>query len=232
LDYLPQSVASEISALQARELKLVRDPPPNLTPAQLDQELAELRWKIARQFGTHDIAGAISYARASLSLDSAHDERWEQLGDLCNLSGEITSAQDAGQAYQKALAIEPSRHSARLKLASAYLMLGRPELAIKHLELYLLALDDAADPQALNAYVSACAAAGETARGLAFCKARSTTGGVNQYRIAWAIFEKARGNRYAAITILNDVENSENKMSPLSIYAGNLRQSYLSGKGK
>ena len=189
---LPQNVTAEIVKLQARELELIQKPPRNLSPEQFDKELAELRWSIARQYGTHDIAGAISFARASLSLSPNHPERWEQLGDLCTLSGELSSAQDAAAAYEKALELEPPRHSARLKLAGAYLVMQRPERSIKHLELYLVAMGDEADPQAIGLYASACAAAGETARGVAFCRANVEAGGSNRYRIAWAIMENWR----------------------------------------
>ena len=104
----------------------------------------------------------------------------------------------------------------------------RPERSIKHLELYLVAMGDEADPQAIGLYASACAAAGETARGVAFCRANVEAGGSNRYRIAWAIMENARGRRDEAVKILDAVEESEAKLSPLADYAAELRRTYLS----
>jgi thioredoxin-like negative regulator of GroEL len=210
----------------------MQKPPKNLTLAQLDKEFADLRWKIAQQLGMYDIVGTISYAKSSVNLDPGHAERWDSLGDLCNLSGEVTSAIDAGAAYKKALAIEPARHETRLKLACAYLMMERPELAIKHIEYYLCGMDEKADPQAIGMYASTCALAGETARGIVFCKARLNSPQSNRYRIACAILENADGHRDIAVDLLAKVEKNEGDSSPLSAYAANLRRSYVSAKGK
>ena len=209
----------------------MQSPPHDLSRAQLDKEFADVRWAIARRLGTNDPAGAISYARVSLSLDPAHADRWEQLGDLDNFSGELTSARDAAGAYQKALVLEPSRHSARLKLACAQMMLGQPDLAVKHIELYLCAVDAKVAPQVVSLYATACAASGQIARGAAFCQARVGTGGSNVYRLAWAILENANGHPDKAVQILAQVEKGEAASSPLAAYAARLRQSYASGQG-
>jgi hypothetical protein len=221
----------ELKALQARELSLMQSPPDSMTPAQLDKEFAEVRWAIAKRFGTRDPAGAISYARTSLGLDPKHADRWEQLGDLANFSGETTSTADAAAAYTQALAVEPGRHTARLKLACAQLMMGEPAPAVAELELYLRAMDTKATPKEISLYATACATSGQAARGAAFCEARANAGGSSVYRLTWAILENARGGRDKAVQILAQVEKNEGASSPLGAYAGHLRQSYTSALG-
>lgn len=228
---LPPDVAKAVAELQARETEWLARPPTYLKAKDLNREFANLRWAIAKQLAPHDIPGAISYARASVNVYEARPVRWEQLGDLYNFSGALTSAGDAANAYENALFLEPTRHQARLKLGSAYLMNRQPELSIKHFEYYLCVAGEEEESPVIPVYAAACAAAGQFSRGIAFCQARAMTGGDNRYRIAWAILEKASGNRKAAVGLLTEVEKSEDKSSPLNAYAARLRESYGSSKG-
>jgi hypothetical protein len=222
----------DLETLQARERALIRKPPSNMTPEQLDREFAELRWAIARHLGGDDVAGAIGYAQASLKLDSAHADRWEQLGDLCNFSGEVTSARDAAEAYEHALDLEPDRLEARLKLAGACLLLDDSAQALKHFEHYLQAAEGKLQVRAIGLYGTACVAAGETARGVAFCRERIRAGANNRFRIVWAILENSRGRPETAVKILAHVEKSEKPSSPLAAYAAKLRRSYTTDQGE
>ncbi|HRH99273.1 MAG TPA: hypothetical protein PLB55_25245, partial [Prosthecobacter sp.] len=120
---LPPDEAKEVAALLEKEQAWLVRPPADLTPEQLDQQFADLRWEISEKLGLNDVRGAISYGRASLDLDPAHATRWERLGDLLQLSGELTSARYAADAYDNAVFLAPQSKTARRKLIAALLML-------------------------------------------------------------------------------------------------------------
>lgn len=218
---------ADLAKLEAEELQFVVSPPAGMSPAEIDLKLAELRWQIARRLAAEDVAGAISYARASLKLDEAHPDRWEQLGDLYTASGELTSARDAANAYDNALFLDPTRHEARLKLASAHMMNGQAAEGLRHLEFYLCQTDDPRQElQAMGVYVAACAVSRQTARGIAFCEARAALPEKIHYRIGRAILEQARGNRDEALRLLAAVEKTAGAPEFATAYAARLRQAY------
>ncbi len=228
---LPPKTAKEITALLEKEEAWLTSPPKDRTPAQLDQDFADLRWEVAQKFGTHDVEGAVSYARSSLSLDEAHPARWEQLGDLYNLSGDLTGAREAANAYDNATFLNPSALSPRRKLAAAYMMLKRHREAAGQLEYCLALADEKEELELVPLYAAECAAAGEFKRGITFCQKIAETSTNPQFRLAWAIFEKASGNFDTAIKLLAEVEQAGPKDSPLTDYATTLRTRYEKEKG-
>jgi len=189
---LPPEVAKEVAVLLEKEQSWLVTPPKELTPPQLDKAFADLRWEVAQKFGTHDVEGAISYARASLKLDEAHPARWERLGDLYNLSGELTSVRDAANAYDNAVFLNPKSVSARKKMAAASLMLGKAREAVRELEFCLYLMPEKDGQELVPLYAAACADAGEFKRGIAFCKIMAAEGGP-AYPVVQAILEKAGG---------------------------------------
>lgn len=227
---LPET-AKEVAALLEKEQAWLTSPPKDRTSAQLDQDFADLRWEVARNYGTHDVEGAISYARASLKLDEAHPARWERLGDLYNLSGDLTSARDAANAYDNAVFLNPKSVSARKKLAAACLMLGDAKEAARELEFCLYLMPEAEAGAFVPLYAAACVDAGEFKRGIAFCKIMADAEGGQAYRVAQAILEKAGGNRDEALKLLIEVEKQEEPSSLLSQYVKTLRQRYEANKG-
>ncbi|WP_395742319.1 tetratricopeptide repeat protein [Prosthecobacter sp.] len=227
---LPPAVAKEVAVLLEKEQSWLITPPKDMTPAQLDKAFADLRWEVAQKFGTHDIEGAISYARASLKLDEAQAARWERLGDLYNLSGELTSARDAANAYDNAVFLNPKRVSARKKLAAASLMLGDAKEAARELEFCLYQMPEKEAQELVPLYAAACADAGEYKRGAAFCKIMAAEGGT-MYGVVQAILEKAGGSRDEALKLLTEVEQKEKPSSHLSEYVKMLKQRYEKEKG-
>lgn len=227
---LPPEVAGEVAVLLEKEQTWLVTPPKELTPLQLDKAFADLRWEVAQKFGMHDVEGAISYARASLKLDEAQPARWERLGDWYNLSGELTSARDAANAYDNAVFLNPKSVGARKKLAAASLMLGDAKEAVRELEFCLYQMPEAEAGEVVPLYAAACADAGEFKRGIAFCKIMGAEGGA-VYGVVQAILEKAGGNREEALKLLTDVEKKEEPASLLSQYVKTLRQRYEKEKG-
>lgn len=227
---LPPEVFKEVMGLLNKEQGWLITPPKDMTPAQLDKAFAELRWEVAQKFGTHDVEGAISYARASLKLDEAHPARWERLGDWYNLSGELTSARDAVNAYDNAVFLNPKSVSARKKLAAASMMLGDAKEAVRELEFCLYQMPEKEATELVPLYAAACANAGEFRRGIAFCKIMAAEGGP-VYGVVQAILEKAGGSRDEALKLLTEVENKEAPSSMLSEYVKALRQKYEKEKG-
>jgi tetratricopeptide (TPR) repeat protein len=201
---LPPELAKELQALLEKEWNWLVKPPAELSPEQLDMEFAALRWEVARKFGTHDVEGAVSYARASLALDEAHPDRWEQLGDLYNLSGSVTGTQDAANAYDNAAFLDPGAVSPRRKLAAALMLLQRSREAAVQLEYCLCKVDGQEEQELLPLYAAACAAAGEFQRCIAFCRERAGSDTSGAYRVMEAIFEKAAGNRDKALELLGE----------------------------
>lgn len=227
---LPPEVAKEVMELLKKEQGWLITPPKDMTPPQLDKAFANLRWEVAQKFGTHDVGGAISYARASLKLDEEQSARWEQLGDWYNLSGDLTSAQDAANAYDNAVFLNPSSVSARKKLAAASLMLGNAREAVRELEFCLYQMPAKEGQELVPVYAAVCADAGEYKRGTAFCKIMAAEGGP-VYGVAQAILEKADGNRDEALKLLTEMEMKE-PSSLLSQYVKTLRQRYEKDQGK
>lgn len=223
---LPAEVAKELKTLLEKEWNWLVKPPAEFSPPQLDHEFAELRWEVARKFGTYDVEGAISYARASLALDEAHPERWEQLGDLYNLSGDVTGARDAANAYDNAVFLDPGAISPRRKLAAALTLLQQPGEAAIQLEYCLCKVDKQEEQELLPLYASACAASGEFQRGIAFCRERSNTEQGHAYRVIWAIFERAAGNRDEALRLLGETAKDGQASAALAEYARTLKARY------
>lgn len=228
---LPPETAKEVAALLEKEEKWLVTPPKDKTSAQLDKDFADLRWEVARKFGTHDVEGAISYARSSLSLDEAHPKRWEILGDWCSLAGDPASQHAAANAYDNATFLNPSAPGPHRKLAAAYMILKRHREAAMQLEYCLALADEEEERELVPLYAAECAAAGEFKRGIAFCQKIAETSANPQFRLAWAILEKASGNHYAAIRLLMEVEQAESKVSPFAAYATTLRTRYEKEKG-
>lgn len=227
---LPPKVAKEVGVLLKKEQTWLVTPPKDLTPLQLDKAFAELRWEVAQKFGMHDVKGAISYARASLKLDEAQPARWERLGDWYNLSGELTSARDAANAYDNAVFLNPKSVSARKKLAAASLMLGDAKEAVRELELCLYQMPEKEGQELVPLYAAACADAGEYKRGISFCKIMAAEGGP-VYGVVQAILEKAGGSRDEALKLLSEVEKKEQPSPQLSQYVKMLQQKYEKEKG-
>lgn len=227
---LPPEVAKAVMVLLEKEQSWLITPPKDMTPLQLDKAFAELRWEVAQKFGTHDVEGAISYARASLKLDEAHPARWERLGDWYNLSGELTSARDAANAYDNAVFLNPKSVSARKKLAAASLMLGDAKEAVRELEFCLYQMPEKEGQELVPLYAAACTDAGEYKRGISFCKIMAAEGGP-VYGVVQAILEKAGGSRDEALKLLTEVEKKEEPSSLLSQYVKMLQQKYEKEKG-
>jgi len=228
---LPPEVSKEVMVLLKKEQGWLVTPPKDMTPIQLDKAFAELRWEVAQKFGVHDVEGAISYARASLKLDEAQPARWEGLGDLYNLSGELTSARDAANAYDNAVFLNPKSVNARKKLAAACLMTGDAKEAVRELEFCLYQMLEKDGKELVPLYAAACADAGEFKRGIAFCKIMAAEGGP-MYGVVQAILEKAGGSRDDALKLLTEVEKKEEPSSLLSQYVKALRQRYEKEKEK
>ena len=157
--------------------------------------------------------------------------RWEQLGDLYNLSGALTSARDAANAYDNAVFLDPRGIGARRKLAAAEMMLGQSKEAVVQLEYCLCKVDAKTQQELVPLYAAACADAGEFKRGIAFCNARAGTEHVSQYRVAQAILEKATGNRDEAVRLLAEVEKGEEPSSQIAECAKTLRTRYAAEQG-
>jgi tetratricopeptide (TPR) repeat protein len=185
---------------------------------------------VSQKFGVHDVEGAISYARASLKLDEGHATRWERLGDLYNLSGELTSARDAANAYDNAVFLNPKSVSARKKLAAASLMTGNAKEAVRELEFCLYQMPEKEAAEVVPLYAAACADAGEYKWGIAFCKIMGAEGGA-VYGVVQAILEKAGGNRDEALKLLSEAEKKEQPSSQLSQYVKMLQQKYEKQQG-
>lgn len=229
---LPPEVAKAVSALLEKEQAWLVKPPPELTPEQLDQQFADLRWEISQKLGLHDVAGAISYAQASLSLDEVQPQRWERLGDLHNLSGSLAAAQQAATAYDNAVFLAPQSKTAHKKLVAALLMLQRPREALIHLEACLFLVDEADERILVPVYAAACSASGEFKRGIAFLKAiAEAEGGTPQHRVAWAVLEKGGGSRDQALKLLAEAQIGADPSSPLARYAAALQKRYEAEKG-
>lgn len=214
-----------------KEEKWLVTPPKDRTPAQLDKDFADLRWELARKFGMHDVEGAISYARASLSIDEAHPERWELLGDWYSLAGDPVSLRAAANAYDNATFLNPSALGPHRKLAAAYMMLKQHREAVRQFEYCLALADEKEERELVPLYAAACAAAGEFKRGIIFCQKIAETNPNPQFRLTWAIFEKATGNHDAAIKLLAEVEQAEPKDSSFAECAATLRTRYEKEKG-
>ena len=227
---LPPEVAKGVMELLKKEQGWLITPPKDLTPVQLDKAFADLRWEVSQKFGVHDVEGAISYARASLKLDEGHATRWERLGDLYNLSGELTSARDAANAYDNAVFLNPKSVSARKKLAAASLMMGNAKEAVRELEFCLYQMPEKEAAEVVPLYAAACADAGEYKRGIAFCKIMGAEGGP-VYGVVQAILEKAGGSRDEALRLLSEAEKKEQPSSQLGQYVKMLQQKYEKEKG-
>ena len=227
---LPPEVAKGVMELLKKEQGWLITPPKDLTPVQLDKAFADLRWEVSQKFGVHDVEGAISYARASLKLDEGHAARWERLGDLYNLSGELTSARDAANAYDNAVFLNPKSVSARKKLAAASLMMGNAKEAVRELEFCLYQMPEKEAAEVVPLYAAACADAGEYKRGIAFCKIMGAEGGP-VYGVVQAILEKAGGSRDEALRLLSEAEKKEQPSSQLGQYVKMLQQKYEKEKG-
>ena len=222
-----------LEQLQSMALDLVMKPPSAKSPGEVDKELADLRWKIARQLAQTDIEGAIAYARASLRLVETVPGRWEQLGDLYVLSGKAGSARDAIVAFDNVLFLDPARRNARLKLACAYMMNQQISESLKHLEFYLCqTVDEEEQLQASRVYVSACAMGNQAKRGIAFCEAMSAEPDNAACQIAWAILEKSLGKQEKAVGLLEGVIEREGISAMLSTTAEDLRKLYSSVEGE
>lgn len=228
---LPPEAAKEITTLLEKEEKWLTSPPKDRTPAQLDKDFADLRWEVARQFGLHDVEGAISYARASLSLDEAHPQRWEILGDWYSLAGDPASLRAAANAYDNATFLNPSAPGPHRKLAAAYMMLKQHREAMLQFEFCLGLADEKEERELVPLYAAECAAAGEFKRGIAFCQKIAETNANPQFRLAWAVFEKAAGHSDTAIKLLAEIEKAEPKDSPFAECAVTLRTRYEKEKG-
>ena len=228
---LPPEVAKAVTPLLEKEEAWLIKPPAQFTPAQLDREFAGLRWEVAKKLGVHDVEGAISYARASLSLDEAHADRWETLGDLYNLSGELRGTRDAENAYDNAVFLNPKALKPRRKLAAALMMLGRFKEAARQLEFCLYLAEGKEQREMSPLYVAACAAAGEMKRGAAFFKAWPDAERDNQHRVARAILENANGQPQEALNLLAAVEKSEAQSTELAMYVGTLRKRFEKDRG-
>ena len=229
---LPPETAKEIAALLEKEEKWLTTPPKDRARTQLDKDFADLRWEVARKFGLHDVEGAISYARASLSLDEAHSERWELLGDWYSIAGDPASVHAAANAYDNAVFLHPHATGARRKLAAAHMLLKQHREAALQLEFCVGApADEKEERELVPLYAAACAAAGEFKRGIAFCQKIAETNPNPQFRLTQAIFEKAAGNHDAAIKLLAEVEKAEPKDSPFAECAVTLRTRYEKEKG-
>ena len=228
---LPPEIAKEITTLLEKEEKWLVTPPKDRTPAQRDQDFADLRWTVARKFGMHDVEGAISYARASLSIDEAHPARWELLGDWYSIAGDPASIHAAANAYDNATFLNPSALGPHRKLAAAHMMLKQHGKAVMQFEYCLALADEKEERELVPLYTAACAAAGEFKRGIIFCQKIAETNPNPQFRLAWAIFEKAAGNPDAAIKLLAEVEQKEPKDSPFATCAATLRTRYEKEKG-
>lgn len=228
---LPPETAKEITALLEKEEKWLITPPKDKTPAQLDKDFADLRWEVARRFGKQDVESAVSYARASLSIDEAHPERWELLGDWYSIAGDPASLRAAANAYDNATFLNPSALSPHRKLAAAQMMLKQHREAAAQLEYCLALADEKEERELVPLYAAACAAAGDFKRGITFCQKMAETSANPQFRLAWAIFEKASGNQEAALKLLAEVEKAGSKGSPVTEYAATLRTRYEKEKG-
>lgn len=224
---LPPGVVSTLAALMEKERAWLVKPPSELTPEQLDQQFAELRWEISQLIDMHDVAGAISYARSSLELDVMHPARWERLGDLHQVSGAMDAARQAATAYDNAVFLAPQSKAARQKLIAALLMLQRPRDALIHLEAGLFLVDETEERTLVPVYAASCAAAGEFKRGIAFLRALAEAeGGTPQHRVAWAVLENAGGSRDHALKLLAEVQTNADPSSPLARYAATLQKRY------
>lgn len=228
---LPPGVAKEVAALLEKEEKWIVSPPKDRTPSQLDQDFADLRWEVARRFGRHDVKSAISYARASLSLDEAHPQRWELLGDWYSMVSDPASLRAAANAYDNATFLNPSAPGPHRKLAAAHMMLKQHREAMAQFEYCLALADEKEERELVPLYAAECAAAGEFKRGIIFCQKIAETNPNPQFRLAWAIFEKAAGNPDAAIKLLAEIEKAEPKDSAFAECAVALRMRYEKEKG-
>jgi tetratricopeptide (TPR) repeat protein len=228
---LPPETAKEITALLEKEQSWLTSPPKDRTPAQLDKDFADLRWEVARKFGMHDVEGAISYARASLSLDEAHPQRWELLGDWYSIAGDPASLRAAANAYDNATFLNPPALGPHRKLAAAHMMLKQHREAMRQFEYCLGLADEKEERELVPLYAAACAAAGEFKRGIVFCQKVAEGNPNPQFRLAWAIFEKAAGNHDAAVKLLAEIEKAEPKDSPFAECAVTLRMRYEKEKG-
>lgn len=228
---LPPETAKEVAALLEKEEKWLVTPPQDKTSAQLDKDFADLRWEVARKFGTHDVEGAISYARSSLSLDEAHPQRWEILGDWYSLAGDPASQHAAANAYDNATFLNPSALSVHRKLAAAQMILKQHREAMLQFEYCIALADENEERELVPLYAAACAAAGEFKRGITFCQKIAETNPNPQFRLTRAIFEKASGNFDTAIKLLAEVEQAGPKDSPFTNCATTLRTRYEKEKG-
>lgn len=228
---LSPETAKEVAALLEKEEKWLVTPPKDKTSAQLDKDFADLRWDVARKFGTHDVEGAISYARSSLSLDEAHPQRWEILGDWYSLAGDPASQHAAANAYDNATFLNPSALSARRKLAAAHMILKQHREAMLQFEYCIALADEKEERELVPLYAAECAAAGEFKRGITFCQMIAETNSNPQFRLTRAIFEKASGNFDTAIKLLAEVEQAGPKDSPFTNCATTLRTRYEKEKG-
>lgn len=222
---LPPEVTGAVLPLLQKEQAWLLTPPPDLSRAELDKAFADLRWEVARAFGPYDVEGAISYARTSLQQDEAHPERWEWLGDMYGLSAALTAPQDAANAYDNAVFLNPGAVNARRKLAAASLMLGDAPKALRELEFCLFQLPADSSAELVPLYLAACAAGGELERGVAFCGIMAPEGGP-AYRVAQAILQNAHGKRAEALALLGDLVARESPGSPLAQVVQTLRQRY------
>jgi predicted Zn-dependent protease len=221
-----------VAPLLKQEMEWMTHPPAAVSPSELDQKFAQLRWQVASHLWLHDIPGAISYARASLVLDEAQPERWERLGDLYAMSGEVTAAADAANAYDNAVFLSPHAVQTRVKLSGALLALGQAEEAAKQLEMCLCQAAEEDQRKLLPVYTAACVAGKQVTRGAEFCRIMAEQDGLQQiYRVAWAILANAAGQRQEAVRLLTDVVSKEESSSPLGAYAASLKTKYETTEG-
>ena len=193
---------------------------------QMRRQMALLRAQIAAaKQRDGDKKGAMDYLYNSLRLDPEHPSRWERLGDLANFIGHPSSDFIVQYAYEEALKRDPDLLPARAKLASAYLSSNR---FLRSMEEFETVVRQSPEPNwdHIGLLASVYAMVEQIPRGVDFFGALA--GKRNEFGIAAAILEHARGNQDQAVKLLRSVIESKDAEPNLVKMAKELRRRYKS----
>jgi tetratricopeptide (TPR) repeat protein len=224
----PETEKNGVLDLLFREEKqLMKDAARDPGNEKLRKQVADLRANIAEELVQHhQYSMAMDYLHNSLSLDPSNAERWERLGDLFHFLGHPSSSYKAQYAYERALLNEPSRQSARAKLAGSCLQSERFLKAMEHYEVLISKDDGTLGWEPFGLLASIYAHLNEIQRGVSFFNKCLEHTKDDKVKLALAVLYETSGHRQPAIKLLDSVITSRGGRSPMALYAESLKQKY------
>lgn len=224
---LPSQAAEPLNTLLAQEQQLMAAAAKQPDDVPLRRRVAAVRTRIAgEKFNAGKIDEAVAYLENAVALDPDDPARWSMLGDYYQFLGVAPARFLAQDAYERALALEPGRRPTRIKLAAAYLAATRFQKAIEAFEAVIPGdKSQAPDGEYIVPLAVAYTLTDQAARGIAFCERMRKAGGDGRFTVALAALKHHKGDRRAAIKLLQEAEGAHPRTT-LARYALRLRHQY------